>query len=197
MAERSEADWDAFLAAAAALGFQNLWSTTVGHQDLVIMAHTDGLIMAAESTTCWRGNKIVNDSHISCHCRITKGKKAHVSFGSWHHQRRYCAVYSVKARKAQELTDYITTLRKVGTFITPWPLNEFIWLICHNDCTNARVGGSDDKYDQLNAERLAHLPQWVRDMVDGKHGHLRKPVRERQPRLGVNAFNFKGKLTKR
>lgn len=197
MAEHSEADWDAFLSAATALGFQKLWNTTVDEQDLVILAHTDGIIMAVESTTDWRQTKVVNDSHISCHCRITKGKKAHVSFGSWHHQNRYCAVYSMHARNAQELTDCITTLRKVGTFITPWPRDEFIWLICHNDCKNDRGGDYSDKYDRLNAERLAHLPQWVRDMVDGQHAPVRKPTRERSARthIGVKKFNFKGKLT--
>lgn len=193
MAQRPDADWDAFLAAATALGFQNLWSTTVDGQDLVIMAHTDGLIMSVDSVTEWKGTKVVNDSHISCHCRISKDKKAHVTFGSWHHRNRYCAVYSLQPRNARDLTNYISTLRKVGKFLNPWPRDEFIWLLCHNDSERGHYDSA--KYDRLNAERLAHLPQWVRDMVDGKHGHLRKPVRDRQPRLGVKVFNFKDKLT--
>lgn len=51
-------------------------------------------------------------------------------------------------------------LRAHGRFVTRWPKRPFLWLLHYQD---AKVEGYD--YEAINTERIAMMPDWVREMI--------------------------------
>ena len=57
----------------------------------------------------------------------------------------------------EALRHHMQRLREWGEFITPWAKRPFLWLLHHED--------DSDHYDEINAERIAMLPEHVRDAI--------------------------------
>lgn len=60
----------------------------------------------------------------------------------------------------------IAKLRENGSFLRPWKTQPFLWLLHHGDTVGTDY--RDTSHEKINAERLAMLPDYVRECVQPK-----------------------------
>jgi len=116
----------------------------------------DGLLLSFDS---YSGDKIVNSGHLLFQLHINENVDWSV-FPKCSHSpisETYVAG-SIDCREG--LANKLAGAAACGTFLQKWKLKEFMWLLHYQD---TKVKGYD--YNKINAERVAMLPQHVRDAI--------------------------------
>lgn len=153
-------------------GFEHVLRVPFQHYDtpdaLMVYARRDGLLLAFDT---FSDESTVNGGHLyynwrpSPQCAADHEYWGITSPGGWkradgrdgpiteddvwrgNHDCREALIYNIDRLTAN------------GEFVSPWIERPFIWLLHYGDTKQ------DYDYDAINAERIAMLPSWVREMI--------------------------------
>lgn len=136
-----------------------------------IFAHRDGMILCFDTYN----SKDVNGGHLYYNIEFDGVDHANrcwaTSSGSWvnyevdNERRIVSGVWAGHHDAREGLRHVIANIRKAGKLLPKWQENPFLWLLHYMD---TKTEGYD--YDAINAERLAMVPAWVRNILADKEG---------------------------
>lgn len=140
------------------LGFEEVLTVdraTNGH--LFIFAHRDGLLLKFDTHHMFDVEH-VNGASVYYNWKPNDEKEGWHYVSSGHGSAPGIWIGDHDAR--EKLIAKLDGLRKNGSFITPWFERPFLWLLHYDD---PKAPGYD--YRAINRERIARLPDWVREFV--------------------------------
>jgi len=165
---RFESLWSDTLVTLDKFGFEKVWSAPLADDNIFIIAahRTDGILLTTHSHTHRKGNKCTGRTHLFFHWLAMPEIKHHEKFifaSRGPDISGRFRVYKFDADDVSSLIERLELLRSSeGRFVNPWPQPEFIWLLSHED----EKAVTDRNFAKVNKERLAQLPDWVREFVD-------------------------------
>jgi hypothetical protein len=163
---RFQSLWSDTLATLDKLGFEKVWSAPLADDNVFIIAahRTDGILLTTNSHSHWKGNKCTERTHLFFHWLAMpeiKHREKFIFASRGPDESGRFKVDGFDADDLDSLNERLEILRSSeGRFMNPWPQPEFIWLLSHEN----EKAITDLK--QINKERLAQLPDWVREFVN-------------------------------
>jgi hypothetical protein len=153
---------DVYRAIIEAYGFELVLETPFQGRNVeerhFVYAHRDGLLLSMDSYDgervnggnvyyTWRKNADVKDTH-------------HLTSSGRYLDRGVYTLWEGSHDCREAIVHNLNSLRAEGLFVTPWPQRPFLWLLHY---MNTQADGYD--CDAINSERIALLPEWVREMI--------------------------------